>query len=84
MSQDQKIIQGIKNLLHSNCGFGIHLFDMLSIRQLESLEFAVGFNNPTKPEKSWEKIFTDIDKAIKFFVDERHNLQLGFDYEVEK
>lgn len=75
----KKLSSAIKTLLRANIGFDISIFALLYIRQLESLEFAVGYN-----EGRNEKIFSDPNEAINFFMDERARLKMGLDYETEE
>jgi hypothetical protein len=77
---DPRIFSSIKTLLKLNIGFPIGLFSILSIRQLESLEFAVEYEDPQAKNKHREKVFSNMDEAINFFIEKRSQFQLGFDY----
>ena len=73
-------------LLESNVGYGIELFQMLSIYQLEDLTFAVNYEKYVEStanlEHQYERIFTSAREAVAFFCEEREKHRLGFDYEV--
>ncbi len=68
----------ISQILKCGIGYGIELFSMLYIHELENGSFAVGYESS---DERWEKIFKEPKKAAQFFVNQRNILELGFDFE---
>lgn len=70
------------DLLRSNLGFGVDLFCLLSIDQLEDLRFRVFVGDDKDPRRE-EYILTSVEDAVDVFLVLRELRQLGYDFEVE-
>jgi hypothetical protein len=76
----------IISLLRQGMGFGVELFDVLSIDELEDGTFRV------LDQRNWEEeickgqctIFKDVKEAVDFFLALREERMLGYDFETGK
>jgi len=77
---DKELKKAIKNVLKTKIGLSMDVLGCIYIRELEDSQIAVG----SDLKKPFEKVFQShqIDEAVDFFIKQRNDLQLGFDYEV--
>jgi hypothetical protein len=73
----------IISLLRQKIGFGVELFDVLSIDELEDGTFRILDQRDWTQEicKGEEYIFKDVKKAVDKFLALRQERQLGYDFE---
>jgi hypothetical protein len=76
----------IISLLRQGMGFGVELFDVLSIDELEDGTFRVLDQRNWEEEicKGEEHIFKDVKEAVDKFLALREERQLGYDFETGK
>lgn len=86
IKRDEKVINALVFLLETNIGYGISLFGLLDLYQLEDQRFAVN-RHAQDVESSggnkwiYEEIFEDVREAVEFFEQKRREYELGFDIE---
>ena len=79
-------VKYLSDFLNHPCGFEVSLFAILQIRPLDEA------SPPTEWEVSWIEVhdgiefqsfkeFTDLQKAVQFFVEKRRYMCLGADFE---
>lgn len=62
-------------------GFGIDLFgNLLYIHRNDNGKYAVG-RDPLLQNGVWEEEFNKPEDAAKFFVEKRHEMKIGYEYE---
>jgi len=69
-------------ILPANLGAVIQLDGVLYIRQLESLDYAVGMENDSCGVEDWEEVMEDLTAAIDLFISKRNELEIGMDFMV--
>lgn len=79
----------IKKILDHPAGFDLGLFVMLKIRS-HSNGYEVAWDKAADPKsledeynKDYYRDFSSLQEAVEFFVDKRHELQLGLDIEAQ-
>ena len=84
MATSKEVRSNIIALLRSNIGFGIEIFELLSVGQAEDGSFLVyDQRDATKSlyeGKEWQ--FKDVKDAVDKFLEIRDERKLGFDFEV--
>ena len=83
MTKEEEIAL-IKNIITHPAGFNLGLHMLLTIRS-HSDGFEVAWGKAAKCideyDKNYYKDFTDAQEAAEFFVNKRHELELGIDIE---
>lgn len=83
MPTDQEVRSNIIALLRSDVGFGVELFGVLSIDQLEDKRYRI--LNQLDASKDLadgvEYIYDDVKRAVDHFLKIRDSRKLGYDYE---
>lgn len=80
MNRDQEI-KLIYNLLRHPAGFDIDIAGLLWVRQYEWPQWAVEWEHPSDNSKIELEEFNSALEAATFFVDKRHERELGLDFE---
>lgn len=85
IENDEKVIEALVTLLESNIGYGIDLFGLLSLYQLEDGRFSVNrfvYDSETREFlHDFEELFENARQAVEFFEKKRQEYEVGFDIE---
>jgi hypothetical protein len=85
MPTDKEIRSNIIALLRSGIGFGVELFAILSIDQLEDRRFRIlhqpDWNKSVGDSDAIEYIYDDVKRAVDHFLEIRDKFKIGFDHE---
>ena len=82
---DETIRLKTKELLVLGIGISVEIAGQLYIRDLDNGDYAVGGNIPRNENDynewiEWEETFTDLDKALEFFIFKRNEGKIGDDF----
>jgi len=85
MPTDKELRSNIIALLRSGIGFGVELFAILSIDQLEDRRYRIlhqpDWNKSVGDPDAIEYIYDDVKRAVDHFLAIRDKYKVGFDYE---
>ena len=73
----------ILGLIRLGSGHIVDMFSMLYVMQMEDGDFGVYYDKCGDPLQIQEWLFTDVEKAVDFFLAKRTELELGYEFEVE-
>lgn len=80
-ARDEQLVAAIAVILTHSAGFGIEIATDLWIDRTEDGRFCVSRMHLGRLIP--EDMFDDVNDAVRFFLDLRDQLKLGFDYETE-
>ena len=77
--QDKELGKHILALLKSGIGFEVFIGGIYYVRNLDSGEIAVGYDDGLG-EGAWERIYNKQEEAVRDFLETRHKIKIGQDY----